>query len=213
MKQHRTWRRSSLVAAPLLAGLIALSGCSMNAPDDVISPTDSEPSAAQDSDPTPETSGDKSEQSDDKGEDSGEVGPAEAGEIALAEYGEIFGVVEIEIERSGGMTVWEVEIAGPDTKYEVEVDVATGEIVNDREQRTSHLQEYQTYLEQAELTFSDAIDVALEQHPESRVIELELDEEHGRLVWEVSVITADSDEYELDIDASNGDVLKNEYDD
>ena len=45
------------------------------------------------------------------------------------------------------------------------------------------------------------------------IIEIELDDEDGRYIYEVEVIAEDGSEIELEIDASTGEVLKADVDD
>ncbi len=57
------------------------------------------------------------------------------------------------------------------------------------------------------------IERALKRHPKARLLELELEEEHGRYVYEVELLTAHGQVRELKFDASNGDLLEDEEDD
>ncbi len=51
------------------------------------------------------------------------------------------------------------------------------------------------------------------RHPESRLLEVELEEEEGIYIYEVELITRQGAVRELEIDAKGGDVLKDEEDD
>lgn len=57
------------------------------------------------------------------------------------------------------------------------------------------------------------IERALERHPKARLLELELEEKHGRYVYEVELLTVQGQVRELKFDASNGELLEDEEDD
>lgn len=49
---------------------------------------------------------------------------------------------------------------------------------------------------------------ALALHPQSRVLEIELEEKHGRLLYEVEVVNTQGNVRELYFDARSGELLK-----
>lgn len=57
------------------------------------------------------------------------------------------------------------------------------------------------------------IERALERHPKARLLELELEEESGRYVYEIELLTVQGQVRELKFDASSGDLLEDEEDD
>ena len=57
------------------------------------------------------------------------------------------------------------------------------------------------------------IERALERHPKARLLELELEEKHGRYVYEVEWLTVQGQVRELKFDASSGELLEDEEDD
>jgi uncharacterized membrane protein YkoI len=52
----------------------------------------------------------------------------------------------------------------------------------------------------------------LEAHPNSTVRDTDLDHEWGRYVYEAEVVDAQGQEWELELDAATGEILKNERD-
>ena len=58
----------------------------------------------------------------------------------------------------------------------------------------------------AKLAASDAISIATKAVP-GKVAELQLDEENGYLIWEVTELTSDGREIQLKVDAGNGRLL------
>lgn len=62
------------------------------------------------------------------------------------------------------------------------------------------------------LTAQDAIEIALKEVP-GTVEEVELEDEDGKLVFEIEIVSTDGTETEVEIDAMSGDVLEIESDD
>lgn len=58
----------------------------------------------------------------------------------------------------------------------------------------------------AKLGAFDALQIATKANP-GKVVELQLDEENGFLIWEVTELTADGQELQLKLDAGNGRLL------
>ncbi|WP_339524060.1 PepSY domain-containing protein [Pseudomonas sp. EA_35y_Pfl2_R111] len=54
---------------------------------------------------------------------------------------------------------------------------------------------------------------AMQRHPESMLLEVELEEENGVLVYEVELVTEEGIVRELELHASTGEVLKDEVED
>ncbi len=55
--------------------------------------------------------------------------------------------------------------------------------------------------------------VALEQHPGAVIEETELEEEYGRYIYQVEVRDPQGQQWDLELDATNTQVLKNKQDD
>jgi len=54
--------------------------------------------------------------------------------------------------------------------------------------------------------------VALDKHPQAQITDTELENEYGRYIYQVELRDAQGQEWDVDIDASTGDVLKDERD-
>ena len=54
---------------------------------------------------------------------------------------------------------------------------------------------------------------ALALHPGGRIEESELEEEYGRYIYQLEVRDAQGVQWDIELDASNGQVLKNQQDD
>jgi uncharacterized membrane protein YkoI len=61
--------------------------------------------------------------------------------------------------------------------------------------------------------FEKLNEAALAQHPGATIEETELEEEYGRYVYQLEIRDAQGVEWDLELDATNGEVLKNKQDD
>ncbi|HLS00447.1 MAG TPA: hypothetical protein VK054_00460, partial [Beutenbergiaceae bacterium] len=100
MTTRATTIRTTLLTAPLLAAALVISGCGMNTPDEVISPTEqpSTPTNSDDSSATPDDQPEAETGGEDTAAQDG-VTPQDAAEIAVEAHPETR-VYEIELERS-----------------------------------------------------------------------------------------------------------------
>jgi Predicted membrane protein len=62
-------------------------------------------------------------------------------------------------------------------------------------------------------SFEKLNEAALAQHPGGTIDDAELEEKRGRYVYEVEIVDAQGVEWDLDLDAATGEVLKNRKDD
>ncbi|MFR0672160.1 PepSY domain-containing protein [Enterobacterales bacterium AW_CKDN230030176-1A_HGKHYDSX7] len=63
------------------------------------------------------------------------------------------------------------------------------------------------------LPLEKLLEAALARHPGSRLLEAELEQEHGRYEYEVEMLTPEGVVREIKLDASTGALLKDEEDD
>ena len=130
----------------------------------------------------------------------GTVDARRAVEAALAAK-EGGAVIELDDEEDTG--VWEVTLLLPDgSGVEVVVDMADGTVSGDR--RTRPEADEST---PPALTAAQAIDRALAEQ-QGRVVALDFGREDGRTVWQVSVVGDDLQEWEIDLDPANGEVIR-----
>lgn len=135
----------------------------------------------------------------------GEIDALRAVEIALdAEAGT---VVDLELDENDSRIIWEVGILTSGGQgLELDIDRNSGEVVKQEdydlssEQRTA-----------PEVLINEAIGIALDAVSGS-VTSAELDSEDGRVVWEMNVNDG-SAEWDLEIDAATGEVVKQDQDD
>ncbi|WP_019339744.1 PepSY domain-containing protein [Stutzerimonas stutzeri] len=62
------------------------------------------------------------------------------------------------------------------------------------------------------LPLESLLNQAMERHPGARLLEAELEEEDGLFVYEIELLTADGVARELELDARDGRLLKDEED-
>ena len=121
------------------------------------------------------------------------------------------GVLEAEIETEGGTLIYEIDMVKGDDVYEVTVDAQSGKVLSQSEERlTSFLSglfqedELRAAGEASETLMKALAD--LEATEGTQIDELSLDEEDGRMVYEIELTDA-SGEREILIDAATGETL------
>ncbi|WP_351224949.1 PepSY domain-containing protein [Streptomyces sp. NPDC002133] len=127
-------------------------------------------------------------------------------------------LVDIELKRStGGGPEWDSKIAAADgTAHEVEVDAVSGKVTRSRvesDQDAEDKRELAGRLSSAKITAQQAVTTATDRKKGTvSAVGLE-DSDGGATIWSVDVVTA-NDWYKtaFDIDAANGDVLREEVD-
>jgi uncharacterized membrane protein YkoI len=106
-------------------------------------------------------------------------------------------VVEAELEDEEGMTFYEIEIiSGEGMVVEVQVDANSGQII--KQARDGEV---------AYITVEEAIKSATE-FLRWHAVEIELEEEDGKAVYEIKLVNNLGDDQEVEIDALSGKVLE-----
>ncbi len=211
-------RKSTVHTTGFLASAAAtvalLAGCSMGQPDTVISRQETSPIQSGQVSPekTPESEEAEAASSTGTSQESEKVTATSAAETALGTRPGSR-VLEISLDRVRGVTAWEVELVTAEGRWEVSVDAVTGEIVLDESESTRDLTKYLDRLDRAKLDHTAAIEAALGAVPGGSLVEIELDDHHGNIVWEADVISGEHVKHEVVIDAVTGAVLENEVDD
>ncbi len=115
------------------------------------------------------------------------------------------GSYAVEVDEEDGRS-WEVTLVVDGQGVELTVDAATGEVTGERSTDPDAEQQ-----EAPSVTAADAIDAALDEKP-GTLHSLELDRDNGTVVWEATVIDG-TQEWEIVIDSSSGDILRADLDD
>lgn len=118
---------------------------------------------------------------------------------------------------SAGAPVWAAEVAAADgTVHEVHIDAVTGEVFHSRadaDQSADDKREIADRLGQADQTAEQAVKAATDK-TDGTVTAVKLDEnDDQKLIWSVDVVTTDDwNRTTYDVDASNGEILREHVD-
>ena len=147
------------------------------------------------------------------------ISAGEAKKIALKQFeGEIIG---FEYDRDDRTPHYEIDILKGNEKIEVEVNAGTGKAaVTERETVGTATAETKGKAEEAEkatalannstISETQAIEIA-QAKAKGTVTDLELDEDDNRLIYEIEIRNGKM-EYDFEIDAKTGDIIKYEED-
>lgn len=118
----------------------------------------------------------------------------------------------IQLESEDGCLVYEMKLIKGSIYYEVEIDARTGKIyqyeINGIPQQTS---KNATHVDSPTITWQQAKDIALKKIPGAKSTKLELDTSDGLLVYDIDLIK-DNVEYDLEISAETGEIVKYKVD-
>ncbi|RAZ79459.1 PepSY domain-containing protein [Planococcus halotolerans] len=191
-----------LILIPATAGVLAFGGIVLANTDSVTGPN----TANNNSEDTNNTS-------------TGEmIGFEKASSIALAlSDGQ---VTDIELSDDDGRKQYEVEIRDKDHEYDYEIDAFTGDVLeqdrdrldddDDREMNQGGVDGTQAAPEDL-IAAEEAFEIALQQSNGGTIVELDLDDDDSVKHYDVEVVNGDK-EFELEINAEDGEVLKFEQD-
>lgn len=206
------------IIGPLAAIALALTGCTLTEPDTTVSqgaPTTTQSgtnNAGNNEGSTGENQGSTSTRSGNNTAEDQIVSPAEAAQKALTIHTGAK-LTEIELEREHGVSVWEIKMVSNEGKWEVSVDVLTGEIVKDETKHADHLEETLGLLAQVKVPYEQALDTMFKEVPEGSLVELEFEHHHGTPAWEGQIMAPNHQKHEILIDAVTGAILEHEIDD
>ncbi|WP_234393122.1 PepSY domain-containing protein [Streptomyces pactum] len=117
---------------------------------------------------------------------------------------------------SQGAPEWEAKVAAPDgTVHRIDIDAVSGEVFRTQaeDQDADDKQQIADWLEQASQTPEQAVKAATDK-AKGTVTGVELDEnDDQQLLWAVDVVSTDNwNKTTVDVDASNGNVLREHVD-
>jgi len=140
--------------------------------------------------------------------ESAELSRNQAEERALNEVpGDVVGAG---LDDEYGAAVYQVDILANDgSLHEVEVDASSGDILSHTTEDRDDTAEAQSLKERATVSREDAEQSALGRFP-GEVQDSELDDEAGRVVYNVEILGDDGNLHEATVDATSGDVLGSE---
>ena len=135
---------------------------------------------------------------------------AEAEAIAVKSVGGK--VTEIELDRENSGNIYEVEVKSDGVEYDLDIDAKTGKVLRtDNDDFDDDNYDDKVIVSDGNLiTEKAAIEIAMKQ-AKGTATEVELDEDDGRVIYEIEIKDGKYD-YDFDIDAISGEVLKFEKD-
>ncbi len=116
-------------------------------------------------------------------------------------------VTEIELERETSGDIYEVEVKSNGFEYDLDIDAKTGKVLRtDKDDDDDDSDDKVIVADGKYITEIAAIQIAMKQ-ARGTATEVKLDEEDGRVVYEIEIRDGKYD-YDFDIDAISGEVLK-----
>ena len=125
-------------------------------------------------------------------------------------------VTKIELDREKSGDIYEVEVKSDGVEYDLDIDAKTGKVLrtekddNDKDDFDEDEDDKVIVPDGKFITEKAAIEIAMKQ-AKGTVTEVALDEDDGRVIYEIE-IKDDKYDYDFDIDAISGEVLKFEKD-
>ena len=148
----------------------------------------------------------------------GYIGEQKAKEIAVAHAGvsaDSVRMVEIELDVKRGVVVYEIEFKSGGFEYDYDIDAVSGEVISSYKELGDYRDDTNKFDPDSKEYIGEqsARDIALTHAGVSagsvREFEIELDREKGRVVYEIE-FKSGGFEYEYEIDAYTGDIIKHE---
>ncbi|MCF3935284.1 PepSY domain-containing protein [Acuticoccus sp. M5D2P5] len=124
------------------------------------------------------------------------------------------GILEAELESEGGTLVWEIDVVVGEMIQEVKVDAMSGEVLSANEKTIEGT--WRGWFDENRLAAAQQISASLsanitkaETEAGGQIVELSLEEEDGRLLYEIEIDTASGDR-EMLLDPKNGKLIRDD---
>ena len=136
--------------------------------------------------------------------------PAAGGELnasaaLLTALAAVRGGDAIDLDFRPGSQAWRVDVIGADTEYRLLVSPDGSEVLEQHARAADP--EHRSELQQARIPMSEAITIG-QQQAGGEISEVSLDDENGKIVWKVEVISTDGQRTEVLVDAVSGEAVK-----
>ncbi len=145
------------------------------------------------------------------------IGESKAKEIALAKAGNGYTITDIELDRDDNKLDYDIELENGSKEIDAEIDAYTGKIlkweidtIDDDEDRNDHYDDKPQAPEQGskKLSVDEVKQIALNKAGSGyKVTDIELDKDHGRLVYELELVNG-SYEIDAEVDAYSGEIIE-----
>lgn len=143
------------------------------------------------------------------------ISAEKARELALADAGVKSAeatFLKTRLDKEDGKMIYEVEFCAGNTEYDYELDAVSGKIL-EKDYDCDDYDWANRENQQSDRISADAAKaIALERLPGGSVYKCELDQDNGRWKYEIE-LRVNGREYECEIDAATGEILKWEMDD
>ncbi|WP_262103481.1 PepSY domain-containing protein [Arthrobacter sp. Marseille-P9274] len=133
------------------------------------------------------------------------VGELNASAALLTALAAVRGGDAIDLDFRPGSQAWRVDVIGADTEYRLLVSPDGSEVLEQHPRAADP--EHRSELQQAKIPMSEAITTG-QQQAGGEISEVSLDDENGKIVWKVEVISTDGQRTEVLVDAVSGEALK-----
>lgn len=191
--------RSFIAAGVALAMSLSLAACTDSAPEpapETVSLSPASPEAASQTETTVTATMATAATPEQQVEQSGEDPVFGAIDTALAAYP---GGIIVDIDREEGRNTYDIDLVLDNQVIELEVDVDGTVREDERDSDDDDVREARA----ATVTAAEAIREALDRHPDGYLDEAQLDEDDGRLYWEIELDDANfNDLAEIDLPAN-----------
>lgn len=116
-------------------------------------------------------------------------------------------ITEVELDRERNLFVYDIDMNMNGVEYEIKLNAKTGAGISAKKQMRGNGSSKTATSSKHTIGAGRAKQVALNKVPDGEVIYLKQDRDDGRLIYEGKIIKGNA-EYEFDIDAYSGDILK-----
>lgn len=136
-------------------------------------------------------------------------------------------VTSVELDRDNGIYIYEIKVKNGNVKYEFDINAKTGAIIKEEQKKLSNNKQNETKTNttttkkpkeetkgtsnnsssQNLISKDKAKSIALGKTGGGTITDFELDKEHGKYVYEIEIRNGNV-EYDLDIDAKTGKIIK-----
>lgn len=195
-------RQSKLFAGLAGAAVLALlTGCAADeSPEEPPADQQVEEQPTQADESPEETTDAETQDETDEGDDTAAATDDAVYDVIDAVEAEYSGGFIVDIDRDDdGDSQFDVDVVVDNQLYELEVTADGNITVDDQESDDDKVAK----ADQATVTVTEALDQAFDEHPNSMLDQIELDEDDGSLHWDIDLDGDDNSDIELDVPATS----------
>ncbi|WP_026676294.1 PepSY domain-containing protein [Fictibacillus gelatini] len=116
-------------------------------------------------------------------------------------------VTKQELDHDDGKVVYDMDVIAHNNRYDVDLDANTGKMINVEKDEEHNGDDHEDHLQNVnpKISVDQAVSIA-SAHAKGTPVDLELDEEHGKMIYEID-LQEKTTAHEVKIDAATGKVL------